>query len=293
MKLRQIYIRHILLAVFLILCFQDRGFSQGTDIAGQKQQNLYIGLSLEPSQTLINNEGTLAVSSLLSNKMASFSGTLEIGYLFSNNFGLSSGLGFISYKTQLTLGAYQNNFIAIDSENESYERRVSGSGIKEEQKISTLCIPLYVNLRLPVNKTMGFFLQTGFNMSFPLSKNYTSIGTFTYKGYYPAYNVLLEGIPEHGFASNIGSDDSGDLEIKPFGLNAIISGGVDIFFQENMQIAFAIFYNRSLSNISNYSSPDKFQLSPDPDHLNSLMGGSSKATVQSLGLKIILRYYLK
>jgi hypothetical protein len=293
MKLKQIYIRQILLAVFLILCFQDWVFSQGTDIAGQKKQNLYFGLSLEPSQTLINNEGTLAVSNLVSNKMTSFSGSLELGYFFSKNFGLSSGLGFVSYKTQLTLGGYQSNFITTDSEFESYERRISGSGIKEEQKISTLCIPLYVNLRLPVNETMGLFLQTGFNMSFPLNKNYTSSGTFSYKGYYPAYNVLLEGIPEHGFASNTGCKASGNLELKPFGLNAIISGGLDFFLQKNMQLAFAVSYNRSLSNISDYSSPDKFQLSTDPAHLNTLMAGSSKATVQSLGLKIILRYYLK
>ena len=277
----------------MIICYQHDIFSQGTDISTEKQMRMFVGISMGPSQSQIINEGTLSVSKLLSSKENSFFGSVEIGYFFSKYIGLSSGIGIISYKTQLTLDTYQNKFNTTDSENESYERRVSGSDIKEVQKVDFLSIPFCINLRLPFNETIGFFLQTGVNMAVPISKNYKSSGTFTYKGYYPAYNVLLENLPAYGFPSNLSSDTEGELELKPLGFNATASTGFDFYIQKKIQIAVAACYDKSLSSISVYSSPDKFQLSSDPEQINSLMGGSSKATAQSMGLKIILRYYLK
>lgn len=292
MNLRKIDIKQILLTAFLIICYQHEIFSQETDISTGKKPGKFVGLCLGPSQSHIINEGTLSVSELLSNKKTSFSGSIEVGYFFSNYFGLSSGIGLISYKTHLTLDTYQNQFNTIDSENESYERRVSGSDIKEIQEISFLGVPICINIRLPLIKTIGFFLQTGVNMGIPLNKNYKSSGTFTYKGYYPADNVLLENIPTYGFPSNINNESDGKLELKPIGFNAIVSGGFDFFITKKIQIALAACYNKSLSNISESTSPDKFQLSSDADQINSFMGGSSKVSAKSVGLRLSFRYYL-
>ncbi|MCX6254139.1 MAG: outer membrane beta-barrel protein [Bacteroidia bacterium] len=293
MKLRILLIKQIILTILLIICFQQDAYSQGTDLSSGKRPGVFFGISMGPSQSHIINVGTSSVSGLLSTKKNSFSGSVDIGYFFSNYFGLSSGIGFCSYKTQLTLANYQSNFNTTDSEIESYERRVTGSAIKEEQKVGSLSVPFCINLRLPLNKSIGFFLETGVNFSVPLSKNYKSSGTFTYKGYYPAYNVLLENLPVYGFPTSKSSNAEGELVIKSFGLNAAAAAGIDFFIQKRIQIAIAACYNKSLSSISNYSSPDKFQLSSDAGQINSLMGGSSKATIQSMGLKISFRYYLK
>jgi len=235
----------------------------------------------------------LTVANLLSSSQNSFGGSLEVGYFFTKSFGVSSGIGFSSYKSRLNLDTYQNSFSTTDSENETYERQVSGSGIEEVQKIGFISLPVCFDLRLPLSKKMGFFLQTGINLSIPISKKYTSNGTFTYKGYYPAYNVLLENLPAYGFPSNYKSAVDGELDIKPINVNAIAATGFDFFLQKNIQIAVMATYSQSLSSISAYSSPDKFQLSSAINQINSLMGGSSKATVQSLGLNIRLRYFLK
>ncbi|MCD4769888.1 MAG: PorT family protein [Bacteroidales bacterium] len=268
-------------------------FSQGTDISSKENPGLFIGLSLEPSQSHIINNGTQSVSELLSNKQNSFFGSMEIGYFFSRFFGLSSGIGFISYNTELTLDTYQSNFNAVDSENESYERRVSGSEITEVQNVIFFSVPFCINLRLPFNETMGFFLQPAINMTIPLSNNYTSNGTFSYAGYYPAYNVLLEDLPDYGFPSNKISNSEGEIELKPMSFNVIAAAGLYFIIQHKIQIGVGASYNKSLSNISGYSSPDEFQLSSDPDQINSLMGGSSEATTKLMGLKIIFRYYFK
>ena len=293
MSLRIIYFRQILLTVFLIICYQNEVYSQETDISTGNQSGMFAGISLGPSQSYIMNVGTLSVSELHSFKKNSFFGSLEFGYFFSEYIGLSSGISFISYKTQLTLDTYHNEFNTTDSENESYERRVTGSGIIEVQNIDFLSIPFCIDLRLPFNETIGFFLQTGVNMAVPISKNYNSSGTFTYKGYYPAYNVLLENLPVYGFPSNKNINTDGELELKPFGFNATASAGIDLFLTDNIQIAVAACFDKSLSRISNYSSPDIFQLSSDPEQINSLMRGSSNVSAQSMGLKIIFRYYLK
>jgi len=253
-----------------------------------------MGISVGPTQSGIKNIGTASVSSLSSGKQGSFFEFMEIGYFFSNNIGLSSGLGYISDKSQLTLKNYQNTeYIIKDDEQETYNQSVSGSDIKELQNVSFLSVPLHINLRLPFNKTTGFFLQTGINLNVPLNKTYTSSGTFTYKGYYYDYNVWLTDLPTHGFSTNKKVTDDGKLQLKHLDLAFSASAGIDFFFQEKVQMAAAIFFDKSLSDISNYSEIEKFQLSTSDNQIRSLMGGSNKATVQSIGLMLSVRYYLK
>lgn len=293
MKIKIIYIRQILLLALVVLLAGNEIYSQGTNISRSEKPGLFVGLNLIPAQSQITNEVSISGSNLISTKKNSFSGSLEIGYFFSNYLGLSSGIGLSSFKTQLNLDSYQNIFPATDSEDEAYERRVTGSNIKEIQDVSALSIPLCINFRFPFNEKTGMFLLTGINMSVPLGKNYQSTGTFTYKGYYIVDNVLLENLPDFGFPSNLNSSTDGKLELKSIGFNAILSAGIDYFIQKKIQILVGASYNKSLSNISQYSSPDKFQLSSDANQINSLMGGSTKASASSVGLRIGFRYYLK
>lgn len=297
MKPGMIYIRQIIITVFLLNCYQNNVFSQGTDSISSKRPGFFIGISFEPTQSQIFNEGTLSVSELLSSKRKSFFGTMEFGFLFTKYIGLSSGIGINSYKSQLILAAYQNNFNSIDSENESYEMRVSGSNIQEEQTINFLSIPLCLYLRIPFNETFGLFLKTGVNLAVPINNHYKSSGTFTYKGYYPAYNILLENIPVYGFVNDKSIVSVGSMNLKPLDFNTIASAGFDIYIVKKIQIAVAASYSKSLlnkssSSISDYSSLEKFQLSTGADHINSFMGGSSKVTTQSMGLDITLKFYL-
>src|SRR5665647_2919057 len=285
-------LRQLFFTAFLMFCSYHEIFSQEADSSKVKQQGLYIGLILGSSQSQINNEGILTVSDLHSGKKNNLMGTLEIGYFFSDYIGLSSGIGFISANGQVTLNSYQYKFNTTDSENETYERQVTGSNIREVQNIGFLSVPICLNIRLPFNKKIGFFLQTGIDVAIPFIKNYHSSGTFTYEGYYPAYNVLLENLPAYGFPSNAGIVTDGKLKLKPLCFDAIATAGIDFHIQKKMQIAIAAFYSQSLSNISAYTLPEKFQLSTDVNQINSLMEGSGKATVQSMGLKITLRYFL-
>jgi hypothetical protein len=293
MKLIIFKIRPLLLSLIIILCFQSELFSQGTSSSKGGKARIYAGISLGPSQSGIMNTGTSSVSELVTEKKGSFLGFVDFGYFLSEKIGISSGIGLITFTSQQTLGSYQNKLDATDSDTELYERRITGSGIAETQRIGTLSVPICIIGRFPVNEKIGFFVQPGLCLAIPINKDFNSSGTFTYKGYYAAYNVLFENLPAYGFPSNLNSNAEGDLELKPMIINFTVNAGIDYYLQKKIQLAIAASYIKSSSNISNYSSPDKFQLSTEANKINSLMAGSTKATIQSVGIKVSLRYYLK
>jgi hypothetical protein len=210
-----------------------------------------------------------------------------------NRIGFSAGIAFSPYKTELALETYQDSYTTKDTENESYERRVSGTAIKEEQSIGFLSFPLCINYRIAFNESFSLFIEPGISLAIPLKKEYVSSGNFTYKGYYPAYNVLLENLPAYGFSSNKSVNSVDNLEIKSLIINTVISAGLEYLIKDKNQVGISLCYGRSLSDISEYTSPDKFQLTTGEDQLNSLMGGSDKTTTSYLGMCFTFRYYLK
>ncbi len=289
MKTKTLSIHNILLTAFLLLSSSQALFSQGNDSIRVK--GLFVGLSFGPSQSKILNEGASAVSSSVSKEMNAYSGAAEVGYYFSKYFGLTSGIGYSTYNAQVTLASWQSKFSAIDSEKENFEMRASGTNITEDQKLSYLTVPVYLNFRLPFSKSVGLFLQSGVNLAIPVGKDYSSTGTFTYKGYYSKYNVLLENLPLYGFPSSKSTTTAGQLGVKSWTVFAVASAGLDFFVAENLQISLAASYCRSISDVSAQKANDQYQLSPAADQLHSLMEGSSKVSVESKGLSIILRRY--
>jgi hypothetical protein len=287
-------LKESVIITLIVICYHPVIYSQDADsIPVLNKPGFFLGFSIGPGQSLIQNEGTLSISETISTSLQSFSASFETGYFFTKGFGLSTGVGYNSYKTRLSLESYQSTLIGIDSENESYQLRVSASGIKENQEINYITIPFAFNLRLPFGENSGFFIQPGVNLSMPLMKSYAINGMFSYSGYYPSYNVLLENLPEYGFPGNIESESNGEPELKSVVLNVTLSAGFDFFIRHKVQIGVGAFWEKSLTNVSDYSSPTEFQLSSGPGDIKSLMGGCINVTTESLAVKIVLRYFLK
>ena len=291
LKYKSVSWKQLLPAILLLFLSCQEIFSQEADSSKVKSPGLFVGISVGSLQSQILNTGMLTIDKTVSNKLNGMTGSVEAGYFFSKWFGLSTGIGYTSCKGQLTLASYQNRFNTTDTENETYERQVTGSGITENQNIGMVSIPINLNLRLPLGNKLGFFLQGGLEASIPVQKSYQSSGTFTFKGYYPAYNVLLQNLPAYGFPTNAAIATNGSLKINSLCLEATATAGFDLFIAEKVQLLVAATYLQSLSSISAYTQPEKFQLSSDINQINSLMGGSSQATIQSVGLKLSLRYY--
>jgi len=289
----------ILILVMLMVTSTRILFAQGGDSIREKR--LYLGLSLEPSQSLITNKGNESVAGLVSAKAITFGGSVELGYFFSRHIGLSSGIGYRSFRSKVRLAGYQNfvgvenevneGFETVDSENEEYDLLVTGKNIEEEQTISYLNVPVYLNIRLPFSKKIGLFVQSGVDLSFAMTESYKSSGTFTYKGYYSAYNVILEDLPKYGFPTNKATTVEGRPEVHPFTVFAVATAGLDFFLNDQIQFAVAATYRKSLSDISAYTADSQYQLSPGEDKINSIMGGTNSVTAESLGISVKVRYY--
>ena len=289
----------ILILVMLIVTSSRILFAQGGDSILEKR--LYVGLSLEPSQSRITNNGNESVVGIVSAKAITFGGSVELGYFFSKHIGLSSGIGYRSFRSKVSLASYQNfvgvenevneGYETVDSENEEYDLLVSGKNIEEEQTISYFDVPVYLNIRLPFSKKIGLFVQSGVDLSFAMTKNYKSSGTFTYKGYYSAYNVVLQDLPKYGFPTNKATAVEGHPEVHPFTIFAVATAGLDFFLSDRIQFAVGATYRKSLSDISAYTADSHYQLTPGVDKINSLMGGTNSASAESLGISFKVRYY--
>jgi hypothetical protein len=297
-KLNSIYIKQIIFTFLLISCSISAVWSQETFPVTRNVPGLFYGFSIGPSKTQIQNTGSVYDSVLLNSKVNSVFGTAEIGYFFSDYFGISSGLGYGSYKTKLNLKKFEKNFDAIDSENELFNMSVTGSDIQELQTVNFLSIPVCIQFRLPFNQTFGLFLKAGINFSLPISYKYNSRGTFTYLGYYPKYNVFLDSLPAYGFVKNKLVESKGSLNINKICYNTLLSLGLDINITKTIQIGLAANFNNALlkesySNSQTNVSPDKFLLTPDANHINSFFEGISHATAQSVGFEITLKFFVK
>jgi hypothetical protein len=293
MRLIKIYSKCFISCFVFLLLFQTNLESQSSTDKFQRQYPWYIGVSGGPAQTNISNDISSVIPGVEMTGKNSYCLSVDVGYFFSKYFGLSTGIGLSPYVTQLSLDSYSNSFDTIDSENESYERRISGNDIEETQKIYFLEIPVLLNFQYPFCKAIGFFVQGGINLAIPLSNNYSSSGIYSYSGYYPAYNVLLEDIPYEGFKSNVHNDVSGELKIKTVNPELIASGGFYFRTEKQYQISFGFFYKSMLSDISDYTPVTSFQLSTHENQVRSFMEGSEKASANSMGILISMRYYFK
>jgi hypothetical protein len=289
-----ILIKRLLLLLLLVtVCNQAIITGQEKATVRRSQTRIFIGFNAVPALTKITYSGSSSTSSIQSEGKGTISGALELNVLFNRFMGLTTGIGFSSLSSELSMGSYSNDENLTDPENETYKHSVNGSDIIEIQKISFLNVPLCLHMQMPLTHRAGLYLQTGINLGVPIGKAYTSSGTFTYTAYYPAYNVLLKDIETYGLVTNRKVNSNGNLELKSINTAIILGGGFQYFISSKIQIGVGFNYSRSLTSISNYTPSDKFELTPNPQMINSMMGASSKTSAQAIGFKISLKYVLR
>jgi len=294
MKTKQTYIRIIALAIFLSVLISSEGFSQGTDSRSKyvKEGKIYAGLIITPQTTSIKNDDITISSSLAQKSGMSLNLALEGGYFFSKIVGISVGAGMGSYSSELSMDSCSIKFQATDSDLEAYEMRIKGKSIAEEQKLSFLNIPVCIVLRIPAGDKLGFYAKAGLSFDIPIVKKYEGGGTFSYSGYYSAYPVLLQDIPTY-FPSNVNTNSSGDLQVRSFSQTLVASAGATYNLTGSIGLTLGVCFNKSLGNISTYTSGTDNLITSEPNEMTTIMGSTSGAGVQALGVSIGLRYYLR
>jgi hypothetical protein len=279
--------------ICIIIIAENTIYSQGTDYRFWIQHRYYIGLSINPSRTLISDGSSTSINSIISSPKSSLDAYFETGYFINRYVGFSTGIGLKYYASTSSIINYQISYDTTDSDNESYNRRIFGENIKETQKVSFLQIPLLINLQIPSNKSIGFFFLTGLGFTIPLNSRYTSSGTFSYSGYYQSYKVLFSDIPFEGFQSDVKNYVEGELKIKPFIIDLIASAGMNFLTQNKAQFSLGLLFITPLTEFSDNKDSSSFRLSSSPNKVRSMIEGSDKVKARSLGIKMSFRYFLK
>jgi hypothetical protein len=284
--------KKFLFSLLLSVAFLTRLLSQGTDISGTSKPGLFVGFNIIPAQTAIINDIPVDYSANSSGAI-SLHGSLEMGYFFSKNIGISLGFGYGGYSAKLSIQQNESSFSSSDSEDDTFQMRITGNQIVEEQKLSFLNIPLCAILQFPIGNKLDIFIQPGFQMAFPLNKKYTDKGVFTYNGYYSQYNVLLTNLPDYGFPSNYNTSVSNELKVKPQVTSLLVSAGINYSLSPGLQLLIGINYSKSLADLSAYEENPEFHISEFVDNMNSLMGVSSNTSIQAFGFRLGMRYLIK
>ena len=202
-------------------------------------------------------------------------------YFFTSNLGVGIGAGYSTYSSKAELTTYSAIIPSVDDENENFEYRIAASGIKEEQKLTALEIPIFLAYRKSLSEKLGINGSLGLKFSLPLSATYQCTeGTIETRGYYSAYNVELYNMPNHGFEKVENVNYSGDLSTQMV-YSLFANAGITIPVGK-MGINIGVYGSYGLSSILK---PETNQLMVYPGEYQSVTSLTAKVTLISGGVK--------
>lgn len=175
--------------------------------------------------------------------------TVNLGYnyFFSKNWGLGAGLGLESFQSKATLN-YQTSKSSKDTDGESFEFRTQYTDWQEKQSILFLDIPLSFIYLKEMSEKLKFQLSIGPKVSFAIQSNYKTVGgSIETTGYYPQYNVVLYGMPQHNFKT-INEFPKEDISLNPV-VSAYSNVGALYKLNNRMDLYAGIYIDYGLTNM--------------------------------------------
>jgi hypothetical protein len=240
----------------------------------------YIGFSVEP---LVSN----ILADTLSQKSGfGFSASGTIGFC-GKYIGFETGIGYSQLSNKLILDKArftQNN--VVDSEGETYQSIVDATNVTETQTLGSISVPLTLKLLLPLKENkISLFMDVGTVLYFPIVRQYTSNGTYTYSGYYPSLWARLSDLPDYGFPTNYSFKSTSTFETKSLFVSFKTNIGVRLHLTDKSSIKAGGTIIRSIGSLTK-SNNNPESLSSKPNVYSSLMNRNNPASVFSYGLHL-------
>lgn len=151
--------------------------------------------------------------STTSNRFGFFQG-LGYSYFFTPRWGVGTGVYWAQYKSYGRLDTYQAQFEGkIDDEGDLHTKIVDLQQWEERQRGKFIELPLLLQYQKH-NGRRGFYAALGTKVQFRRGSDYkVTDGMVSISGYYPKWNVLLYGLPQHGFGTS-DWEQSGNMQVK-------------------------------------------------------------------------------
>ncbi len=235
------------------------------------QKVLTIELQANPGYSWIG----IPASSFLSSETSKGNFNVDFGVLAHYNLnkqaGILSGIQLKTYRSNFSGKDYNVSFKAIDTENKSYIRNVTGTDIKESTTLRFINIPIRFFYDLPLSRFVSFFGTIGPGITIPIQSKVVGSGTFTYTGLYPELNnAVLKDLPPYGFNSNVPVSVEKKLKSIFFIINATASAGFVFKMSRYWKFHTAVNYSRSFTGIASKDKSNNFHISDELGSFYSL-----------------------
>lgn len=249
-------------------------------------------ITFVPSSTSIANSDIKSDETWESK--GAFGFNFEIGYYakFNKLIGYGIGLGYSSYKSDLTLNTNMAEVEATDIDDDNYLRKMDLDNVVEKLNLSYLDIPIFIEIGNPNIDKIGFYGRVGVKVSFPLSASFKPSGIASYSGYYPEYHVELYGINQLGFYTDSEIYQDVESKLNTVNVSAIVSAGVTFPLSNYFILRVGANGNFGLLEISK-EKRDDYEITKYDGNYSKVLENPAKTTTQSFGLEIGLIYNLR
>ncbi|MBW1654572.1 hypothetical protein [Flavobacterium quisquiliarum] len=171
----------------------------------------YIGVQAGAGNLESNVDGTIAETKM--------GGAVKAGYIYSftKNIGIGSGIEFSQYKQNLSLVSPSSTLTnyEVDASGSAFIYNVTTSNYKEKQTLQAVQIPLFLQLKMNINKGIDFNFRAGVKYFLPVSyKIKATADNVNGTAYYPDFNLTIDDLPEYGIGQESSYAASGEYETK-------------------------------------------------------------------------------
>ena len=145
---------------------------------------------------------------------------------------IRAGLGFSVYHSKASYyGQEDTLFNQTDMDNHEYDLYYTYTGVAEEVRLNYLEVPLLLHMGNSYGSHgVQAWCDLGLRFSLNVGKHFEGSGTYTKRGYYDEWNVIISNVPELGFKEGDVKDiiDMGKLKVAPFVVWGEVAAGVRI-----------------------------------------------------------------
>ncbi len=214
-------------------------------------------------------------------------------------FGL--GLSVNYYSQSAHFDNYAENLPGfIDADGDICDVNLSYNNVEEKVSQLYIDLPLYFEIgKLNQVKTSAFF-NMGVKASLLISSSVSGNGTWTSDGYYPEWDVILDGsqsgIPPLDYYTNVPCYNNPQYKLSPFVLWGTLAGGVNIPFSSleknrvsNFLLRIGAKAEYSLTKVSKANTDSYYFNNADyrVNQINMLGGKGSRMLLVGLELGLI------
>ena len=145
---------------------------------------------------------------------------LKVGYvhMFSSKFGIGIGAEYSQSKNFIRTNerfSIATNLVDNSPSNSAFVYNVTTDRYREEQELSALQIPLFLQFKTKVNENSSFYVRAGAKYYMP--QDFKTSATATQvraTGFYPDFNLLISNEPSRGFGTTNNYKESGEYETE-------------------------------------------------------------------------------